>query len=95
MFRIDGLEFYGQINLLKGGIVNADAVTTVSSTYSREIQTPEFGCGLDGVLRTRAEQLHGILNGIDYPDWNPETDPLTRPSSATRICRARPPARRP
>ena len=75
-FSIDGLEYYGQINLLKGGIVGADAVTTVSPTYSREIQTPEFGCGLEGVLRTRAEQLHGILNGVDYQDWSPETDSL-------------------
>jgi starch synthase len=73
-FSIDGLEYYGQINLLKGGIISADVVTTVSPRYSVEIQTPEFGYGLDGVLRTRAAQLHGILNGVDYTDWNPETD---------------------
>jgi starch synthase len=54
----------------------ADAVTTVSPRYSVEIQTPEFGYGLEGVLRTRAEQLHGILNGVDYKDWSPETDAL-------------------
>jgi starch synthase len=75
-FSIDGLEYYGQINLLKGGIISADAVTTVSPRYSVEIQTPEFGYGLDGVLRTRAAQLHGILNGVDYQDWNPGTDSL-------------------
>jgi starch synthase len=75
-FSIDGLEYYGQINLLKGGIISADAVTTVSPRYSVEIQTPEFGYGMEGVLRTRAEQLQGILNGVDYHDWNPETDSL-------------------
>jgi starch synthase len=75
-FSIDGLEYYDQINLLKGGIVCADAVTTVSPRYSQEIQTEELGYGLEGVLRTRAEQLHGILNGVDYQDWSPETDSL-------------------
>jgi starch synthase len=75
-FSINGLEYYDQINLLKGGIVTADAVTTVSPRYSEEIQTPEFGYGLDGVLRTRAGQLHGIINGVDYQDWSPETDSL-------------------
>lgn len=75
-FSIDGLEFYDRINFLKGGIVFADAITTVSRQYSREIQTPEFGCGLDGVLRTRAEVLTGIVNGVDYRVWNPATDPL-------------------
>ncbi len=76
LFSIDGLEFYGQINLLKGGIVCADAINTVSPRYSQEIQTEEFGYGLDGVLRTRAADLYGILNGVDYRDWNPESDPL-------------------
>jgi len=76
LFSLDGLEYYDKINLLKGGIMFADAVTTVSPRYSLEIQTPEFGYGLEGVLRTRAAQLHGILNGVDYQDWNPETDPL-------------------
>jgi starch synthase len=75
-FTINGLEYYDQINLLKGGIVTADAITTVSPRYSEEIQTPEFGYGLEGVLRSRAEQLHGIINGVDYEDWNPATDPL-------------------
>lgn len=75
-YCIDGLEYYGQINLLKGGIMCADAITTVSPRYSQEIQTPEFGYGLEGVLKTRAEQLHGILNGVDYQDWSPESDSL-------------------
>ncbi len=74
-FRVDGIEFYGKINLLKHGIVSADAVTTVSPTYAREIQTPEHGAKLDGVLRERGEALVGILNGVDYAVWNPATDP--------------------
>ncbi len=74
-FSIDGLEFYDQINCLKGGLTSADVITTVSPTYAREIQTPEFGCGLDGLLRHRAGALTGILNGIDPEEWNPKTDP--------------------
>jgi starch synthase len=76
LFTMEGLEFYDKISLLKGGIVFADAVSTVSRGYSKEIQTPELGSGLDGVLRTRAEALFGIVNGVDYEDWNPATDPL-------------------
>jgi starch synthase len=68
------LEFHGSVNLLKGGIVFADHLTTVSPTYAREILTPEFGFGLDGVLRGRKHRLTGILNGIDIEAWNPETD---------------------
>lgn len=68
------LEFYGKINYLKGGIVCADAITTVSPTYAQEIQTPEFGHGLEGVLVTRRHALTGILNGVDYDDWSPERD---------------------
>ena len=75
LFGIEGLEFYGSINLLKGGIVFSDALTTVSPTYAREILTPEGGFGLDGVLRTREARLKGIVNGIDTDVWNPETDP--------------------
>jgi len=74
-FRVDRLEFYGKINCLKGGLVAADVITTVSPTYAREIQTEEFGCGLDGVLRGRAGDVLGILNGIDPGEWNPQTDP--------------------
>jgi starch synthase len=68
-------EFYGQVNFLKAGLVHADALTTVSPTYAREIQTPERGCGLDGVLRERSGVLHGILNGADYSEWDPSRDP--------------------
>lgn len=74
-FGLPYLEFFGNINFLKGGIVFADALTTVSKTYAREITTPEYGCGLDGVIRSRQERLVGILNGVDYQEWNPETDP--------------------
>ncbi len=76
LFGIDGLEYYDQINLLKGGIVFSDAITTVSPTYSQEIQTPEFGYGLEGVLQTRAADLYGIINGVDYGAWDPATDEL-------------------
>jgi starch synthase len=71
----DRLEFFGQVNLLKGGIVYADLLNTVSPTYAREIQTPQFGYGLEGVLQTRKERLFGIINGIDYEHWDPATDP--------------------
>ena len=73
-FTREGLEFYGEINFLKGGLVFADALTTVSPRYAREIQTPELGEGLDGVLRARAGRLRGIVNGIDYRLWNPAGD---------------------
>jgi starch synthase len=75
LFNMEALEFYGKVNFLKGGIVFSDAVTTVSPTYAREICTPEYGFGLDGVLRAHCHKLYGILNGIDYDVWNPETDP--------------------
>lgn len=75
LFTPDGLEFYGSINLLKGGLIFADHLTTVSPTYAKEILTPEFGSGLEGVLRNRQDKLQGILNGIDRDRWNPETDP--------------------
>jgi starch synthase len=74
-FTIDGVEFYGQIGYLKAGLVFADRITTVSPTYAAEIGTPDGGIGLDGLLRTRAAVLHGILNGIDATVWNPATDP--------------------
>jgi starch synthase len=74
-FQPDGLEFFGRLNLLKGGILTADQVSTVSRRYATEIQTPEFGCGLDGVLGVRSADLTGILNGIDVESWNPATDP--------------------
>jgi starch synthase len=73
-FSPDFLEFYGQVNFLKAGLVFADAITTVSPRYAREIATPAFGEGLDGVVRARAARVHGILNGIDDAEWNPATD---------------------
>ena len=75
LLRVDALEFWGRIGLLKGGIVFSRVVTTVSPRYAEEIQTEEFGCGLDGVLRGRGADLLGILNGIDYDEWNPANDP--------------------
>jgi starch synthase len=75
LFHTEGLEFWDNVSCLKAGIVYSDAVTTVSPTYAREIQTPEFGFSMDGLLRTRAYKLTGILNGIDYHDWDPEIDP--------------------
>ena len=74
-FDADGVEFYGDLNFLKAGIMLADAITTVSPTYAEEICTPLHGCGLDGVLRSRADCLTGITNGIDDAVWNPSTDP--------------------
>jgi starch synthase len=71
----DYFEFYGRVNFLKGGILFADALTTVSRRYAREILTPEYGCGLEGVLGARERDLRGILNGVDYRQWNPATDP--------------------
>ena len=76
LFWMDGLEFYDKINFMKGGILWSDAITTVSRQYSQEIQTPEYGCGLEGVLHDRANDLTGIVNGIDYCIWNPASDPL-------------------
>jgi starch synthase len=75
LFRHDAIEFHDRINLMKAGLVFADAVTTVSPTYAREITTPAGGEGLDGVLRTRGGTLFGILNGIDSIEWDPASDP--------------------
>jgi starch synthase len=74
MFHIEALEFYGRINLLKGGLMFADWVTTVSPRYAKEIRTPEFGHGLDGVIRKRGARVVGVLNGVDYALWSPEND---------------------
>ena len=75
-WRPDALEYYGDIVLMKGGILFSDRVTTVSPTYAREIRTPAFGAGFDGLLRARGASLHGILNGIDDSEWDPSADPL-------------------
>jgi len=74
-FSMERLEFHGRISFLKGGLVYAKALTTVSPTYAREIQTAEFGCGLEGLLRERRGALTGILNGIDTAEWDPAADP--------------------
>ena len=74
VFHMEGLEYYGMLNVMKAGIVYARAVTTVSPRYAQEIRTPELGEGLDGLLRARAADVHGILNGIDTEAWNPTTD---------------------
>ncbi|MGA2244731.1 MAG: glycogen synthase GlgA [Verrucomicrobiota bacterium] len=81
-----GAEFYGLLNCLKCGIVFADRITTVSPRYAREITTEELGCGLDGVLRKYAAKLTGILNGVDYDEWNTTKNPyLLRPYTITRM----------
>ena len=86
LFNPDGLEFYGQVSFLKAAIRYSDKLTTVSPTYAKEVLTPEFGCGLDGVLREREQDLSGILNGIDEDTWNPAIDNyLPRPYSAKDI----------
>jgi starch synthase len=76
LFTMDTLEFYGKVNFLKGGLIFADYLTTVSRRYAKEIQTPEYGWGLEGVIRNRGDRLVGILNGVDYGAWSPESDPL-------------------
>ncbi|MFB0507647.1 MAG: glycogen synthase GlgA [Thermodesulfobacteriota bacterium] len=76
VYHPGGIEYWGKINFLKAGIVFSDIINTVSHRYSREIQTPEFAYGLEGVLRHRSDDLYGVLNGADYREWNPKTDPL-------------------
>lgn len=71
LFAVDALEFYGQLSLLKGGIVFADKLNTVSETYCKEIQTPELGLGFEGILQQRTEDLYGVLNGLDVKRWDP------------------------
>lgn len=74
-FSLEDLEFYGNLNCMKGALLRADAVTTVSQKYAQEILTPEFGCGLEGVLARISHKLTGIVNGVDYKVWDPENDP--------------------
>lgn len=93
LFNLKQLEFYGKLNFLKGGIVFSDLINTVSKTYAKEIQTPEYGEGLDGVLRDRSKDLYGIINGVDYSIWNPETDKFiianygVKNPSGKRLCK--------
>ena len=77
LFTPFGVEFYGKVNFLKAGLVYSELINTVSRKYSEEIQTEEFGCGLEGVLRARARDVYGILNGIDYDEWHPTRDAHT------------------
>jgi len=77
LFTISKMEFFGQVNFLKGALVYSDFITTVSKKYSQEIQTAEYGFGLEGVLRSRAATVTGILNGVDYDEWSPEKDRFT------------------
>jgi starch synthase len=86
VFTPEGIEFWGKMNLLKAGLVYSDVISTVSTTYSREIRTPEYGNGLDGVLRKRSADLYGIVNGIDPEAWDPAKDPaLPQAYSAGRL----------
>jgi starch synthase len=86
LMRMDALEFWGRISFLKGGIAFSRVITTVSPRYAREIQTPEFGFGFDGILRFRSRDLVGILNGIDYDQWDPARDVhLPAPYSASNL----------
>jgi len=74
-FTMDGMEFWGKMSFLKAGIASSHLLNTVSPTYCKEILTSEYGCGLESILSLRQEDLSGILNGVDYNEWNPETDP--------------------
>lgn len=86
LMHVDALEFWGKASPLKGGIVFSDLLTTVSPQYAREIQTPAYGCGLEGLLQARSTELIGILNGIDYDQWDPSRDVyLSEPFDATRL----------
>jgi starch synthase len=86
LMHVDALEYYGRISFLKGGILFSDAITTVSPQYAREIQQPELGFGFDGILRHRSADLVGILNGIDYDQWDPARDPyLPEPYDASNL----------
>lgn len=76
VYNPDGVEFWGQVSFLKAGLVYSDRVTTVSPRYSREVLSPEMGYGMDGILRSLGSRFCGILNGVDYAQWNPETDEL-------------------
>jgi len=87
LFNENLFEFYDQINLLKAGILTTDRITTVSPQYAQEIQTSEFGCGLEGVLGKRRNDIVGILNGIDQQVWNPQTDPVIHKNYTAREIR--------
>jgi starch synthase len=94
LMGVDGVEYYGQASMMKAGLQFADRITTVSPNYAEEVQTPEFGCGLDGVISQRDEDLVGLINGIDTDTWNPRTDPLipghysVEDMGGKKLCRA-------
>ena len=94
LYRQDLLEFWGRLSFIKAGLVYSDVLTTVSRKYAQEIQTEEYGFGLDGLLRARSHDLFGILNGVDYTPWNPETDPYLAANyslerlEGKRVCKA-------
>jgi starch synthase len=86
LMRVDAMEYWGRISYLKAGVVFSQLITTVSPRYAQEIQTPELGFGFDGILRERGSDLIGILNGIDYDQWDPERDPnIPRPYDAADL----------
>ncbi|MCP4228518.1 MAG: glycogen synthase, partial [bacterium] len=84
LFTYDGLEFWDKFSLLKSGLAFSDIITTVSDTYASEIQTKRLGAGMDDLLRHRSSDLHGVLNGVDYDVWNPETDKLIEANYTAR-----------
>jgi len=94
LFNMHQMEFWGKLNPFKGGLVGADAISTVSPTYAKEIQTEDYGCGLEGVLKERADKLYGVINGIDQHVWNPQKDIYLKTSysasdiSGKKICKA-------
>ena len=94
LFTISKMEFFGNVNFLKGALVFSDFVTTVSRKYSQEIQTTEFGFGLEGVLRDRSATVTGILNGVDYDEWSPrDATSSSPPATRRRTCAEKPSAR--
>ncbi len=86
---LDGVEYFGGVGFLKAGLQAAQAITTVSPTYAQEIRTPEFGMGLDGLINLRAGRLHGILNGIDTGQWDPQADPHLAETFSAKSLKAR------
>ena len=90
-FTVDGVEYHGGVGFLKAGLQAASAITTVSPTYAAEIREAEFGMGLEGLIVSRADRVHGIVNGIDIAQWNPEADPaLASPYSARKLAKRLP-----
>lgn len=94
VFTVDGIEYYGDVSYLKGGLQMASVITTVSPTYAQEIRTPEFGMGLEGLINARAANLHGIVNGIDTAVWDPANDPMIKANYSEGKLKKRQPNRR-